>query len=535
MTLIQAILLGGIYWLWVNEIGSGFNYAFFCYPVTASLWYGLILGDVPTALFVGATIAPLFLGYVYAGAIVPTDRAAAGVISCAAVIAYGMDVNVALALAMPVGLLMAQLHIVKRTFGSFYIRRLEHIIDNENADSGKLIRNVVLWPSLVKVLMFWVPMTLICYFALGSIAEIFENIPQWLMNGLTAVGQIMPALGMGLLLNLIGERKLFPFFLAGFFIAAYTGLNNIGLVLIGLFLAWLFILFTRDRSTAVEEIEDDEQAVATVPTVLQKGDIFWAYVRWISFNETASSYERHMGPGVLLSFLPPMKKLYKDRPAEFQDACRRHLSFFNTEQFWGACVPGIALAMEEQKALGAPIQGEMIESVKASLMGPFAGIGDTIMGGTFNPLVQLFFIPYALEGHWWAALLPMVIITGTYFIVGLFSFRTGYRAGTSAAAKILSSGRLKILMSFLAVLGLFMIGAMSFGLVNITTPIAFGSGEGVKYLQDVLNSLIPGLLSLSTVLFVYYYLHKFGRKAINQCMLILLVVGLVLGAVGFIG
>lgn len=534
MTLIQAILLGGIYWMWVNEIGSGFNYAFFCYPVTASLWYGLVLGDVQTALFVGATIAPLFLGYVYAGAIVPTDRAAAGVISAAAVIAYGMDVNLALALAMPVGLLMAQLHIVKRTVGSWYIRRLEKVIDKDGANSKKLYLNAVLIPSLVKVLMFWVPMTLIVYFALGSITQIFENIPQWLLNGLTAVGKVMPALGMGLLLGLIGEKKLFPFFLVGFFIAAYTGLDNIGLVLIGLFMAWLFVQFSRNtKADKVEEIE--EENLPEIQSTLSNKDTFWAYVRWMAFNETASSYERHMGPGVLLSFLAPLKRLYKDRPDELKDALRRHLNFFNTEQFWGACVPGIALAMEEQKALGAPITGETIESAKASLMGPFAGIGDTIMGGTFNPLVQLFFIPYALQGHWWAAALPMLIITATYFIVGLYSYRIGYRTGTKAAASLLSSGTLKTIMVFLAVLGLFMIGAMSFGLVNVTTPVVFGVGEGAKALQTTLDSLIPGLLSLAAVLFVYFFLQKFGRKAINQVMLILLVASLVLGAVGIIG
>ena len=65
----------------------------------------------------------------------------------------------------------------------------------------------------------------------------------------------------------------------------------------------------------------------------------------------------------------------------------RHLSYFNTEQFWGAGVPGIALALEEQKALGAPITGEMIESVKAGLMGPFAGLGDSINWVTLAPNV----------------------------------------------------------------------------------------------------------------------------------------------------
>ena len=216
MTLIQAILLGGCYWMYVNEIGSGFNYAVFCYPSTACLWYGLILGDVKTALLCGGTIAPLFLGYAAVGAIVSTDKGAAGLIPTAAVICYGMDINVALALSVPVGLLFSQMHILKRTIGSWYIRRAEYIIEH-GCDGKKLFLNGVLLPSLVKVALFWVPMTLICYFALQTFSAFMDQIPAWLQSGLAAVGGVLPALGMGLLLNGMGEKRLLPFFFAGYF------------------------------------------------------------------------------------------------------------------------------------------------------------------------------------------------------------------------------------------------------------------------------------------------------------------------------
>ena len=74
---------------------------------------------------------PLYLGYVAAGGIVPTDRTAAGLIPTAAVICYGMDINVALALAIPVGILFSQLHTLRRIIGSWYIRRAEKIIQKD--------------------------------------------------------------------------------------------------------------------------------------------------------------------------------------------------------------------------------------------------------------------------------------------------------------------------------------------------------------------------------------------------------------------
>lgn len=532
MTLIQAILLGGCYWMYVNEIGSGFNYAVFCYPSTACLWYGLILGDMKTALLCGGTIAPLFLGYAAVGAIVSTDKGAAGLIPTAAVICYGMDINVALALSVPVGLLFAQMHIVRRTLGSWYIRRAEKIIEN-GCDGKKLYLNGVLLPSLVKVILFWIPMTLICYFALQSFSGFMERIPTWLQSGLAAVGGVLPALGMGLLLNGMGEKKLLPFFFAGYFLAHYTGLDNIALLLIALFIAWMYTNAT-NREEAAVEMEDDDDEFQKIQPVLTKRDIIGAYFRWASFNEVPSSYERHMGYGILMSFYPCLKKLYRGRPEELKDACTRHLSYFNTEQFWGACVPGVALAMEEQKALGAPISGEAIESVKVGLMGPFAGIGDTINWVTLCPLYLAFFIPYCMEGRVWAAIAPMIIEVTMITVEGLLMFPFGYRLGTRAAATILSSGKLKVFFKFIGVLGMFMIGALSAGLVNVTTPIEFMSGENIQTVQSILDSIIPGILSLLVIMFVYWFLEKKGRKAVNRCMLYLLVGSLVLGCLGII-
>lgn len=535
MTLIQAILLGGCYWMYVNEIGSGFNYAFFCYPSTACLWYGLILGDVKTALLCGGTIAPLFLGYAAVGAVVATDKAAAAIIPTAAVICYGMDLNVALALSVPVGLLFAQMHTLRRTIGSLYIRRAEKIIE-EGCDGKRLYLNGVLLPSLVKVALFWLPMTLICFFALQTFSDFMNMIPAWLQNGLSAVGGALPALGMGLLLNCMGEKKLLPLFFAGFFLAKYTGLDNIALVLIALFLAWLWLQCTKKTGAGeAEELEDDETEELQITPVLKKGDVIKAYLRWMAFNEVPSSYERHMGYGVLMSFYPCLKKLYKDRPEELKDACQRHLSFFNTEQFWGSCVPGAALAMEEQKALGAPISGETIESVKVGLMGPLAGIGDTINWGTMTPLLLAFFVPYCVQGHVWAAIAPMVLITAMVNIEGLLLFPFGYRMGTRAAASILSSGKLQSFFKFMGVLGMFMIGSLSASLVNVNTPIEIVADGRVQALQSVFDSIVPGALSLLTVMFVYWFLEKKGRKAVNSCMLCLLLGALLLGCLGILG
>ena len=88
-------------------------------------------------------------------------------------------------------------------------------------------------------------MTLICYFALQSVSELMDQIPEWLNGGLIAVGCVLPSLGMGLLLNSMGDKKFLPFFFTGFFLVQYMAIDNIALLLIALFLAWFYMTVTK--------------------------------------------------------------------------------------------------------------------------------------------------------------------------------------------------------------------------------------------------------------------------------------------------
>ena len=69
--------------------------------------------------------------------------------------------------------------------------------------------------------------------------------------------------------------------------------------------------------------------------------------------------------------------------------------FFNTEAHWGGgpCL-GLSLAMEEKKSQAYDeIPGEMIVNLKTGLMGPLAGIGDTIVWSTLMYLFIGLFLP----------------------------------------------------------------------------------------------------------------------------------------------
>ena len=115
---------------------------------------------------------------------------------------------------------------------------------------------------------------------------------------------------------------------------------------------------------------------------ITKKDIRKAYLRWYNTVEVSNSYERMQTVAFCYSISGILKKLY-DKKEDYVKALQRHLNFFNTQGIWGSPLLGISIAMEEQKAKGSGVADEAITGIKTGLMGPLAGIGDTIYWGTW--------------------------------------------------------------------------------------------------------------------------------------------------------
>jgi len=273
---------------------------------------------------------------------------------------------------------------------------------------------------------------------------------------------------------------------------------------------------------------------------LTKKDIFRSWLMWWFTAEMSHSYERLQGLSFGAGMLGPLQKLYPDyktnpeQKAAMSAAIKRHLGFFNTEANYGSLVNGVVLSMEEQKANGADIPEDAIIGVKTGLMGPMAGIGDTLDWATVLPILVSLFIPLAASGSWVAGIGPV----GLFLIYSLFTgfgmFKMGYNAGTASAENLLRSGKIKVLITGAAIVGLFMMGGLTASYVKVATPLVIATSDGVTLaVQDIINKIIPNLLSLLTVTGVYLYLEKVKRNYL-QITLILIAVGLVFGLLGIL-
>lgn len=273
------------------------------------------------------------------------------------------------------------------------------------------------------------------------------------------------------------------------------------------------------------------------PDKITNSDLIKSWIRWVLFCETSHSYERLQSLTFCYAMIPILEKLYKKKE-EFTRALTRHLLFFNTQGIWGGgTVLGITIALEEQRA-NALAQGKtegtdpsVISSTKIGLMGPFAGIGDSIDWATLQYLLIAIAIPWAQSGFWFAGVFPFVVFSAATFTYGFYFLKTGYRLGMKAAENMLKSGTINKIIEGMSVLGLFMMGILASKYVKLSTPLKWNISGKEFVLQTVLDKILPGILPFTLVSLVYLFFMKRGLK-VNQILLYVIVIFFVLGLIG---
>jgi mannose/fructose/N-acetylgalactosamine-specific phosphotransferase system component IID/mannose/fructose/N-acetylgalactosamine-specific phosphotransferase system component IIC len=534
LTVFQAVLIGFYYWFSQIRWGYGPTWQ---RPLFAGMMCGFILGDLTTGIKIGAIIQPMFLAFTGAGGTIVWDQTAGTIAGCVITMVGGLPIDQAITVALPVSLLFAQIHTVRRIWFAYPAMQADKAAAKGNDKAIIFYGSYFCWLS--GLVLYMLPMTLAMMLGAEAIGNLMSNLPKWLTNALSATGGMLPALGFAMTIRVIGRPIFMPFYLGGFFLVQYTGIGGMFLAMIGLFFAFLYFLILDASKKDDENLADQSAAGAAAldentKRLLTIKDCDRMFRRWFFYCEQSNSFSRLQSVAYCISFIPALKKLYGNDPEEYSAALQRHLMFFNTQGIWGSVIHGITLAMEEQRAMGAPIGADAITGIKSGLMGPFAGIGDTIDWSTLFPLFTILVLPLAEAGNIMGPILQFVLMTATLFIEGTIFSRTGFRLGTRAALNILQGSAINTFISVASVMGLFMMGGLSASMVKVVTPIYIPTtGTPVQIQTDVLNKIAPGLLSLATVLGTFRFLQS--GNSMTKATLVLLVIGLVAGAVGIIG
>jgi PTS system mannose-specific IID component len=218
-----------------------------------------------------------------------------------------------------------------------------------------------------------------------------------------------------------------------------------------------------------------------------------------------------------LTMMPALDEIYKDDPEGKAEALLRHQNFFNTHAVPLSFIAGLAYAMEKQKKETGGIDGTTINSVKVSLMGPTAGMFDSLFFNGLRIIAAGIAIGLNSTGNFLGSLIFILLYGVTQSIVKYFFVNWGYVYGTSFIDQVFSSGLMQALTKATSILGLMMIGAMTAQMVNVPLNWTLNIGQATLVVQDVVNQIFPGLLSI----LLLFYLVRLIKKGVRPIMLIL--------------
>lgn len=229
------------------------------------------------------------------------------------------------------------------------------------------------------------------------------------------------------------------------------------------------------------------------------------------------NYESQMGPAVAWALAPVLRKIYS-KDDEYKKAVNNHFNYFNSTTVMSSVILGATLAVEEKDGIEAK---ESVQSIKTSLMGPFAGVGDTLVWVLWPTIIGSISGYMAQQGNPLGAII-WLICNIIFWFVKAKMFEVGYTSGTRLITGL--GKKLAVFTEAASIMGLSVVGALIASSVNITTGLNFKVGEVSLALQtDILDKIMPSLLPVLLTALVYKLL---GNKKWTATKLILLIIGI---------
>lgn len=241
--------------------------------------------------------------------------------------------------------------------------------------------------------------------------------------------------------------------------------------------------------------------------LIKKKDLFKVFLRSFAL-QGSESYTHMQALGYAFCMVPILKMIYRGDKTRLSEALLRQTTFFNTTPHVAPFIMGITAAMEEENAKQENFDKDSIPAIKAALMGPIAGIGDSFYWGTFRVVAAGIGLSFAIKGNILGPILYFLIYTALHLLGRYYSLIFGYNLGTSFLEKAYENHSLDKFSFGASVVGLMSIGAMTASLVNFTIPLKFGTKGGEIVIQEIIDQLFPGLLPLALTFFVVYLLRK---------------------------
>lgn len=242
VALIVFITVGGQELLGFTMLGR---------PIVIGPLVGLALGDIQTGLLIGASLETIFMGVVNIGGASSAEPGLATALAVAFAIHLHGGLGIALPIAIPLGIIGLQIKtlLYVGVVGPFASKF--DSLASQGDQKGITRLHFGLWT------LQWFIYALIPFFAIlvGSSAtqKLLEMIPTVITNGLTVAGNLLPAVGMAMLMKILWENNISVFYFLGFLIVAYFKVPLIAIAVLAIIIAVL----TAQRDYQLKKMNQD--------------------------------------------------------------------------------------------------------------------------------------------------------------------------------------------------------------------------------------------------------------------------------------
>lgn len=246
LSAVQALIIA----IWVALVESrGLGYATLNLrfsPMMTGLVVGIVMGNVPAAMITTAAIQLIYMGVVAPGGTMPSEPAVATAIAVPVALLGGLKPTAAIAVAVPVGLMGNYLYQLRFFLNSFIVRLTDKYASETN-DKG-LTLSVIVIPILISLILY-IPIVFIAlYYGAPEIAKFTSSLSGTIFfHVLDVVGGGLAALGIALILKVIGKKEYLVFFFLAYFLTvmlASLKINTVTFAIIGVIVAVLFTMVT---------------------------------------------------------------------------------------------------------------------------------------------------------------------------------------------------------------------------------------------------------------------------------------------------
>lgn len=260
ITLVQGLLIALL--AAVVGIDSFLEALFIFRPIIVSTLVGIILGDLRLGLISGGLVELTFVGLTPAGGTQPPNHVVAAIMTTVLAYITGKDVRTAIGLSLPFSFLMQYIVLFYYSSFSLFVPKFDKYAEDGNDKA--YIRLSFLTQGIIGI--SYLILVFLCVYVAQEPMKIFvESLPAWLTHGFEITGGILPAVGFGLLLNLMLKVRHIPFFIVGFLMATFFAFTNLlPIALVGLAFA-IYKYFTMyENDVKLEKLKQQIEKLTKV-------------------------------------------------------------------------------------------------------------------------------------------------------------------------------------------------------------------------------------------------------------------------------